>query len=648
MRTLAIVLLACSTGLGQTGRYACEPVPEVAAAIRSLDELRNTIAPDYYLERARASMGEMVRKHPDDVFAQLLYLRFFHQKGHADIVARYRSAMEAHPGDPRYAMYYASSLIGTDTPEAVRRLTALAAAPDFPHPHLLLAEIYSYEKFKDNKALSASLIRFVRSCPGYLPAYELLSYLGAGDELGGAAAGLRQVPAGRTDREAAIAYRWLWPMEFRVTAPSEHGALRERVEQDMAFLRSKRPADDPVTVQTLRAGYRASGNTAAMNGLPPEPSRSEAIYVAGERWNEEHPFKDEPAYYRATAEAAQSWIARWPDEPMGYLRRFLALAKLPEATEAELVRAGDQLIAINRKRPTRFLSTPAVITVSGSYVDRGVRLNEIPAMIAAGLREADFKRFPEFDFFDDRNQRMNEESRLVARIHAFEVEFDWALKTSNPAKGQRALLAMRSELDQLLAVAMHQGRVPQILDGNYWKKMARLAEVEGRSDDAEKYKRTAGERRSVRTRSPGPSFVTSAVGTRLPALHVTGLDGRVWTAADLEGKRAIINVWATWCAPCVEELPYFQKLYDRLKDKSDVVVLTMNVDSNPGVVAPFLARRGLTFPILLAHDFVEGMLPNLGIPRNWVVEGGVIRSEITAMNDKERWLAEMLAKAGEK
>ena len=142
--------------------------------------------------------------------------------------------------------------------------------------------------------------------------------------------------------------------------------------------------------------------------------------------------------------------------------------------------------------------------------------------------------------------------------------------------------------------------------------------------------------------------MTSAVGTRLPAFRVTSLDGRVWTAADLEGKRAIINVWATWCAPCVEELPYFQKLYDQLKNSTDLVVLTLNVDTNPGVVAPFLARRGLTFPILFAHEFVEGAWPNLGIPRNWVVEGGVIRSEVTSFSDKERWLAEMLAKAGEK
>jgi len=181
-------------------------------------------------------------------------------------------------------------------------------------------------------------------------------------------------------------------------------------------------------------------------------------------------------------EAAQSWIAQWPDEPMGYLRRFTSLAKLPETTETELVRAGEQLMAINRKRPTRFLSEPAVITVARAFVDRSFRLNEIPAMIATGLRDAEFKRFSESDFFNDRNQRLNEDSRLVARIHAFEVEFDWSLKTSNPAKGQAALLAMRNDLDQLLAVTTEGGRLPQILDANYWKKMALILKKQNHSD----------------------------------------------------------------------------------------------------------------------------------------------------------------------
>jgi thiol-disulfide isomerase/thioredoxin len=133
----------------------------------------------------------------------------------------------------------------------------------------------------------------------------------------------------------------------------------------------------------------------------------------------------------------------------------------------------------------------------------------------------------------------------------------------------------------------------------------------------------------------------------LPPVRLSGLDGRVWTSADFEGKVAVMNVWATWCAPCIAEFPHFQKLHDQLKDKPNVVVVTLNIDANPGVVAPFMKNRGHTFPILLAHEYVGQLQPDASIPRNWIVKGGEIRSEQIRFNDPERWLKEMLAKVDE-
>jgi thiol-disulfide isomerase/thioredoxin len=173
--------------------------------------------------------------------------------------------------------------------------------------------------------------------------------------------------------------------------------------------------------------------------------------------------------------------------------------------------------------------------------------------------------------------------------------------------------------------------------------MARLAELEGRNEDAAEFRRTAGERRSV-PRQSGGGPMPSLEGKRLPPLRALGTDGRVWTVADLDGKVAVINVWATWCAPCIEELPHFQSLYEKLKDKSNIVLLTLNVDSNPGVIAPFLKGRAYTFPILLAHDYVDQFLPNLGIPRTWIVEGGTIRNEQVGFSESDRWLPEILLK----
>ncbi len=71
-----------------------------------------------------------------------------------------------------------------------------------------------------------------------------------------------------------------------------------------------------------------------------------------------------------------------------------------------------------------------------------------------------------------------------------------------------------------------------------------------------------------------------------------------------------------------------QKLYERLKDRKDVQVVTFNVDDNLGLVAPFMKEHKYTFPVVPAQFLVHELVPSLGIPLNWIVDaGGVVRLE---------------------
>ena len=72
--------------------------------------------------------------------------------------------------------------------------------------------------------------------------------------------------------------------------------------------------------------------------------------------------------------------------------------------------------------------------------------------------------------------------------------------------------------------------------------------------------------------------------------------------------------------PCREEHQYLQKLYETLKDRPDIQVLTFNIDAEIGAVAPYMKETGYTFPVLLAKDYVENLLPDTSIPRNWIVD----------------------------
>jgi thiol-disulfide isomerase/thioredoxin len=135
-------------------------------------------------------------------------------------------------------------------------------------------------------------------------------------------------------------------------------------------------------------------------------------------------------------------------------------------------------------------------------------------------------------------------------------------------------------------------------------------------------------------------LVWTKTDRRVPEFSLTDLNGRVWTLADLKGKTTLINFWATWCPPCVGEMPYLEKLYARLKDQPGIQVLTLNVDENPGVVVPFLHAHNYTFPVLPAQRFVQDTLRVTGYPDNWVVDpdGIVRRTNGGGLGEPDRWI----------
>jgi len=107
----------------------------------------------------------------------------------------------------------------------------------------------------------------------------------------------------------------------------------------------------------------------------------------------------------------------------------------------------------------------------------------------------------------------------------------------------------------------------------------------------------------------------------LPAFELSDLGGRIWRLKDLAGRAVLVNVWATWCGPCQAELPKLEDLYQKLKERRDVQILTFSIDSDPGLLGPFMKEKGYTFPVLLAENFVFGLLDIVGVPQNWIVDG---------------------------
>jgi thiol-disulfide isomerase/thioredoxin len=85
---------------------------------------------------------------------------------------------------------------------------------------------------------------------------------------------------------------------------------------------------------------------------------------------------------------------------------------------------------------------------------------------------------------------------------------------------------------------------------------------------------------------------------KTPSLQLTDIDGKQWDLASLRGKVVVLNFWAGWCGPCVEELPILNELASAESTRDKVVVLGVNYKESADAIARFTGQHAFTYPIL--------------------------------------------------
>ncbi len=86
-----------------------------------------------------------------------------------------------------------------------------------------------------------------------------------------------------------------------------------------------------------------------------------------------------------------------------------------------------------------------------------------------------------------------------------------------------------------------------------------------------------------------------------PALAARTLDGREWTLADYRGRTVIVNFWATWCVPCLAEMPSLARLRERLAP-AGVEIVTVNFQENAARIEAFQKQYNVALPVVRDHD----------------------------------------------
>jgi len=98
------------------------------------------------------------------------------------------------------------------------------------------------------------------------------------------------------------------------------------------------------------------------------------------------------------------------------------------------------------------------------------------------------------------------------------------------------------------------------------------------------------------------------------------LSGGTFRLSEQRGKTVVINFWATWCPPCLAEMPAMERLWRRHKDDGFVIV-AVSLDADPAIVPPFIKERGVTFPVAL--DPTSAVASTYGVralPSSFVID----------------------------
>jgi thiol-disulfide isomerase/thioredoxin len=687
----------------QAGGY-CGPSGTVRQALREISEGDDdtTVAFVERRERGLSRLRSLLNQFPNDLFVHQRYQDAARASADADIrplLEEYRALLSLHPHDPFYLYLYGRLLVGQQTGEAKTYMEqALQSGPDFPWPHLGLVEIYRTPRLENKAEAQAHLNAFMRACPASLQAYGYLRAVDDPEQLRAGAQRLRALLESRAVADDIFSYTTLWDIEFRASPPAQHDSVRARVESDLSRLRQSDAADKKLLLQTLREGYRLLGNAEQARRVEDEffrlfPHTETALQLIQGRWREAHPPPDDAsapeqarAYYTELMKATDEWTRLWPHSPIPWLDRMSAVGQLGDAPAAEVEATADNLLRTSAEGAGSFRATPPVpMLLSDLYLKYNLRVERVPELVRGGLREIEQQAAreeqseqlsPEFAKYVRQNRRFMLWRGLVMMADAY-------LRLKQPQDARRVLEEMSANLTrQRVEAGASPGEKAgyAFFQATYWEWQARLAEAEGRKLEAFVYyeqslaahaaqddQAVGREQLSRKARQlwrelggtdegwelwakrdaagePGPPALLTSdgepKGEALPDFALTDLRGHTWRLADLRGKVVLINIWATWCKPCQQELPLVQRLHDSLKGRADVVVLTLNIDTDVGLVGPFLKAKGFTFPVLPAHDYVEHLRPQAIIPRTWVVSPkGVLRTEQVGFGrDSNGWM----------
>jgi DsbE subfamily thiol:disulfide oxidoreductase len=127
----------------------------------------------------------------------------------------------------------------------------------------------------------------------------------------------------------------------------------------------------------------------------------------------------------------------------------------------------------------------------------------------------------------------------------------------------------------------------------------------------------------------------AVVNLNAPEFVVSDPSGKTYTLSELKGSVVFINFWATWCPPCIEEIPSIQNLYNGFKDKKEFRMVTILYKDDYNKAMAYLNQNNYTLPVLVDRDGKSAKAYGVtGVPETYIVDKqGVLRQKVIGPAD---------------
>lgn len=120
-----------------------------------------------------------------------------------------------------------------------------------------------------------------------------------------------------------------------------------------------------------------------------------------------------------------------------------------------------------------------------------------------------------------------------------------------------------------------------------------------------------------------------AIGLEAPPFQLKDTGGKIWKLADLRGKVVLLNLWASWCETCKEELPSIQNLINKNKGNEALTFISVLYKDEPANALSYLKTNGFSFPVLIDDSNIAGLYGITGVPETFVIDKkGIIRQRV--------------------